>query len=87
MWVVGEARELADEVAVFISENASKIPQFAAARRKEIVESSVPAASWDNVSMMSVRDHYTARAAKRHGMAFLIRGIRKTTDLDYEILL
>lgn len=87
MWVIGEARELADEVVVFISENASKKPQFSAARRKEIVESSVAAAGWNNVSVMIVRGDYTARAAKRHGIGFLIRGIRNTTDFDYENLL
>lgn len=87
MWVIGEARELADEVVVFISENASKKPQFPAARRKEIVESSVAAAGWNNVSVMIVRGDYTARAAKRHGINFLIRGIRNTTDFDYENLL
>lgn len=87
MWVIGEARELADEVVVFISENASKKPQFTAARRKEIVESSVAAVGWTNVSVMIVRGDYTARAAKRHGINFLIRGIRNTTDFDYENLL
>ncbi len=38
MWVIGEARALADEVVVLISENPVKAPQFSAVIRKEIVE-------------------------------------------------
>ena len=87
MWVIGEARALADEVVVLISENPFKQPQFAAALRKQIVEQSVAAAGWDNVSVVLVRGDYTARAAKRQGIDFLIRGIRNTADFDYENLI
>lgn len=87
MWVIQEARELADEVIVFISENPFKKPQFPADKRKEIVERSVAAAGWSNVSVVLVRGDYTARAAKRHGIDFLIRGIRNTSDFDYENLI
>ncbi|MES2323914.1 MAG: pantetheine-phosphate adenylyltransferase [Pseudomonadota bacterium] len=87
MWVIQEARQLADEVVVLISENPFKKPQFAADRRKQIVEQSVAAQGWDNVSVMLVRGDYTARAAKRHGIDFLIRGIRNTSDFDYENLI
>jgi pantetheine-phosphate adenylyltransferase len=87
LWVIGEARELADEVVVLISENPFKKPQFHAASRKEIVERSVAAQGWTNVSVVLVRGDYTARAAKRLGIDFLIRGIRNTSDFDYENLI
>ena len=87
MWVIGEARVLADEVVVLISENPFKKPQFGAALRKQIVEQSVAAQGWDNVSVVLVRGDYTARAAKRMGIDFLIRGIRNTSDFDYENLI
>ncbi|MCE3605957.1 pantetheine-phosphate adenylyltransferase [Massilia sp. P8910] len=87
LWVIGEARELADEVVVLISENPFKKPQFHAASRKEIVERSVAAQGWSNVSVVLVRGDYTARAAKRLGIDFLIRGIRNTSDFDYENLI
>ena len=87
MWVIGEARALADEVLVLISENPFKKPQFPAALRKQIVEQSVAAQGWDNVSVTLVRGDYTARAAKRQGIDFLIRGIRNTSDFDYENLI
>ncbi len=87
MWVIQEARELADEVIVFLSENPSKKAQFTAPRRKEIVEQSVAAQGWTNVSVIVVYGDYTARAAKRRGIDFLIRGIRNTSDFDYENLI
>lgn len=87
MWVIGEARALADEVVVLISENPAKKPEFPAALRKQIIEESVAAEGWDNVSVVLVRGDYTARAAKRQGIDFLIRGIRTTSDFDYENLI
>lgn len=87
MWVVQEARELADEVVVLLSENPFKKPQFDAERRKQIIEQSMAERGWTNVSVMLVRGDYTARVAKRHGIDFLIRGIRNTADFDYENLI
>lgn len=87
LWVIGEARALADEVVVFISENPLKAPQFPAERRRRIVEQSLAERGWNNVSVVVVKGDYTARAAKRHGIDYLVRGIRNTTDFDYENLL
>lgn len=87
MWVIEEARALANEVVVFISENPDKKPLFCADQRKAIVEASVAQRGWTNVSVIVVRADYTARAAKRHGVDYLIRGIRNTSDFDYENLI
>lgn len=87
MWVIQEARAIADEVVVFISENPFKKPQFSAEKRKAIVEQSVAEHGWTNVSVTIVKGDYTARATKRHGIDYLIRGIRNTADFDYENLL
>ncbi len=87
MWVIQQARALADEVVVLISENPVKKPQFGADSRKQIVELSVAAAGWTNVSVVLIKGDYTARAAKRQGIDFLIRGIRNTSDFDYENLI
>jgi len=87
LWVIQEARALADEVVVFISENPGKKPQFSAPERKDIIERSVAECGWDNVSVVIVKGDYTARAAKRHGIEYLVRGIRNTSDFDYENLI
>lgn len=87
MWVIEEARSLADEVTVFLSENAAKRPQFPAEKRKQIIEMSAAERGWHNVSVVIVKGDYTARAAKKHGIDYLIRGIRNTADFDYENLI
>jgi pantetheine-phosphate adenylyltransferase len=87
MWVIDEARSLADEVTVFLSENPAKKPQFPAEKRKQIIELSAAERGWDNVRVIIVKGDYTARAAKKHGIDYLIRGIRNTADFDYENLI
>jgi pantetheine-phosphate adenylyltransferase len=87
MWVIGEARVLADEVTVFLSENPQKTPQFPAEKRKQIIEMSAAERGWSNVTVVIVKGDYTARAAKKHGIDYLIRGIRNNADFDYENLL
>ncbi|MES2351627.1 MAG: pantetheine-phosphate adenylyltransferase [Pseudomonadota bacterium] len=87
MWVINEARSLADEVVVFLSENPAKKPKFTAEERKSIIALSCAEQGWDNVSVVIVKGDYTARAAKKQGVHCLIRGIRTTADFDYENLI
>jgi pantetheine-phosphate adenylyltransferase len=87
MWVIGEARTIAEEVTVFLSENPFKKPQFGADQRKLVIEQSVAQRGWTNVNVVIVKGDYTARAAKQHGIDYLIRGIRSTADFDYENLI
>jgi pantetheine-phosphate adenylyltransferase len=87
MWVIGEARSLADEVIVFLSQNPVKQPQFSAEERQRIILQSAQERGWDNVQVVIVKSDYTARAAKKYGVNYLIRGIRTTADFDYENLI
>jgi len=87
MWVIGEARSLADEVTIFLSENTQKKPQFSAEERKRIIEMSAAERDWHNVHVVIVKGDYTARVAKKRGIDYIIRGIRNTTDFDYENLI
>lgn len=87
MWVIGEARSIADEVIVFLSQNPVKQPQFPAEERKKIIEQSARERGWENVQVLIVKSDYTARVAKKHGADYLIRGIRTTADFDYENLI
>src|ERR1043165_9735989 len=68
MWVIGEARAIAGEVTIFLSENPGKQPQFPAEERKRIIEQSVAERGWSNVQVVIVRGDYTARVAKKHGI-------------------
>lgn len=87
MWVINEARSMADEVVVFLSENTAKKPKFTAEERKSIIALSCAEQGWDNVQVVIVRGDYTARAARKYGADYLIRGIRTTADFDYENLI
>jgi pantetheine-phosphate adenylyltransferase len=87
MWVIGEARSIADEVVVFLSENSTKQPKFSAEQRKAIIAESCAERGWDNVQVQIVKSDYTARVAKKHGIDYLVRGIRTTADFDYENLI
>ncbi|MES2259104.1 MAG: pantetheine-phosphate adenylyltransferase [Pseudomonadota bacterium] len=87
MWVIGEARSIADEVIVFLSENSTKQPKFSAEQRRDIIALSCAERGWDNVQVQIVKSDYTARVAKKHGADYLIRGIRTTADFDYENLI
>lgn len=87
MWVIGEARSIADEVIVFLSENSTKQPRFSAEERRAIVLESCAERQWDNVQVLVVKSDYTARVARKHGVDYLIRGIRTTADFDYENLI
>ena len=87
MWVIGEARSIADEVLVFLAQNPVKQSQFSAEDRKAIIEQSALERGWENVKVVIVKGDYTARAAKKHGVDYLIRGIRTTADFDYENLI
>lgn len=87
MWVIGEARAMADQVVVFLSENTLKKPWFSAEQRKTIIEQSTQERGWHNVQVQIVRGSYTAHTAKRAGCEYLIRGIRNTADFDYENLI
>jgi pantetheine-phosphate adenylyltransferase len=87
IWVIGEARAMAQEVIIFLSENPAKKPQFPGEERKRIIDQSMSERGWTNVSVVIVRGDYTARVAKRHGIDYLIRGIRNTSDFDYENLI
>lgn len=87
MWVINEARCMASEVVVFLSENTAKKPKFTAEERKSIIDLSCAEQGWNNVQVVIVRGDYTARAARKHGAEYLIRGIRTTADFDYENLI
>lgn len=85
LWVVNEALALADEVIIFIAENAGKSPMFNVQKRTEIFNNALIEKGWsDRCRVIPLRSAYVARAAKKYGADYLIRGIRSTVDFDYE---
>lgn len=87
MYVIGEARKLADRVEIYMNENPGKKPKFPISVRKDVIERSVKERGWDNVDVIVLHNEYTAVTAKERGVEYLIRGIRNTIDFDYENLI
>lgn len=87
MYVIGEARKLADRVEIYMNENPGKKPKFPVSVRKDVIERSVKERGWDNVEVIVLHNEYTAVTAKERGVEYLIRGIRNTIDFDYENLI
>lgn len=87
MWVIGEARNVASHVVVYISDNPSKVCRFSAEKRKDITEQSMLDRGWENVSVEILRAEYTAIYAKQNDVEYLFKGIRDETDFNYENLI
>ena len=66
MWVINEARSIADEVVVFLSENTAKKPKFSAEERKLSAEAAPSA----NVVQMSLNEEDLRRIAEARAHHF-----------------
>ena len=85
--VLAGALDLFDEVIVGIGVNAGKSPLFSLPERQEMLREVIaamgePAASRTGVISF---DALAVEAARAVGATALIRGIRDSTDLDYEM--
>jgi pantetheine-phosphate adenylyltransferase len=87
MCVFDEARNVADWVVVYIADNPLKQCQFAAEKRKEVLEESFLERGWNNVTVEIVRHEYTAMYAKNNGVDYLFKGLRDQNDFNYENLI
>ncbi|WP_456459410.1 pantetheine-phosphate adenylyltransferase [Reichenbachiella sp.] len=79
--IVRRALKLFDEVVVAIGYNSAKSRYFEVEYMVERVKSAFK--SDENVSVM-VYNELTADLAKKTDASFLIRGLRNTTDFEYE---
>jgi len=72
---------LFDEVVVGIGNNSSKQRYFPLDVMKELIEKTFE--KEENVRVITYND-LTARTAREIGAKFLLRGLRNTTDFEYE---
>ncbi|TDB64513.1 pantetheine-phosphate adenylyltransferase [Arundinibacter roseus] len=79
--IVLRALNLFDEVVIGIGNNANKKRYFPLELMKKHIESSFREQT--NVRVISY-DDLTARIAREVGARFLLRGLRNTTDFEYE---
>ena len=85
--VVRQAARLVDRLVLAIGVNPGKTPLFAAEDRREmLIECCAPIAREAGCDLACVLfDGLVVEAAKREGASVLVRGLRDSTDFDYEM--
>jgi pantetheine-phosphate adenylyltransferase len=76
------ALKIFDEVVVVVTNNYNKTHSLSIQER--YLQVSQELANYSNVLVMMNPDKLTASLATELGISFLLRGIRNTTDLQYE---
>jgi pantetheine-phosphate adenylyltransferase len=79
--IVLRGLRLFDQVVVGIGNNATKKRYFPLHVMKEMIEKTFHA--YENVRVITYED-LTAHTARELGATFLLRGLRNTTDFEYE---
>lgn len=83
--VIKEGLDIAEEVVVMIADNPNKKTLFNEKERKEMIEQSLKDEGINHcVKVVVIKNEYIAQSALQHGCSYLIRGIRKASEFDYE---
>ena len=85
--VLVQALNVASKVIVAIGIHPGKTPLFSLEEKGELIRQSLAEVLPERASDISVVsfDNLVVDAARTHGAALLIRGLRDGTDLDYEM--
>jgi len=85
--VVRQAARLADRLVLAIGVHPGKTPLFAAPERRAMLEETCGVVAKEHGCAIDVVtfDGLVVTAAKRAGASILIRGLRDSTDFDYEM--
>ncbi|GJM27809.1 MAG: phosphopantetheine adenylyltransferase [Cyclobacteriaceae bacterium] len=79
--IVCRGLDIFDEVVIAIGHNSQKIRYFQVVQMKQSIESAFT--NEPRVTVM-IYDQLTAELAKDYGANYLLRGLRNTTDFEYE---
>ncbi|MGX7091925.1 pantetheine-phosphate adenylyltransferase [Hutsoniella sourekii] len=80
--LIARASRLFDELIVLVAVNTNKKALFAEDERVALVQEAV--AHLDNVRVDVLKDGLVANYFKKVGATALVRGVRNTTDYEYE---
>lgn len=85
--VIDAAARLCDRLVVGIGSHPTKAPLFSLDERHRLIEAvcRVAAAAVGCTLEVAPFEGLAIEAARHHGAAFMIRGVRDGTDLDYEM--
>jgi pantetheine-phosphate adenylyltransferase len=81
--IVERARELFDHVIITVASNSSKKPLFSTEERIKMIREVIRRKRYPNVSVESF-DGLLVNFARKKKAAALIRGLRATSDFEYE---
>ncbi len=81
--VLQRARKVFDQLTVAVVENPRKTPLFSAEERRRLVEESLREVGIDDVPVITYSG-LLIECAKRLGVVAIVRGLRATSDFDYE---
>jgi pantetheine-phosphate adenylyltransferase len=87
IWVIEEARRMADNVEIYVSQAPGKKTMFDIETRAKTIRQFIESRGWENVTVHIVMNKFIARFAKNRGVEYLIRGIRNSVDFEYEDLI
>ncbi len=82
--IIKKCSEIFDEVTVCIFQNAEKENMFSEKERVRMLNGMVEEFGYSNVKVDSSRG-YVADYAKENGIGYIARGVRNSSDIEYEI--
>lgn len=82
MDILTQASKIFDKVIIAVAVNSEKKTLLPLETRIELIRKSI--AGLNNVSVDSY-DGLTVEYAKKHDIKFLVRGVRNSSDFDYEL--
>lgn len=83
--IIKRSARLFDQVIVAIATNAAKDALFTLEEKQQLLQSVMMAYKIDNVTIMPMSQGLTVDFAQQQRADILIRGIRSTSDVDYEM--
>ncbi len=84
--VVRTAAKMFDEVYVCVLNNAEKRTMFTESERLDIVTAAVDGLRADGITNVTAQSYsgLTSDYMREHGIKYIVKGIRNSTDFDYE---
>lgn len=82
LWIIEQAAHLFDSVVVAIGENAEKKYTFTLKERLELLAQITQ--KFPNIEVAHFKNEFLVHFAQRVKAGFILRGIRNSTDYEYE---
>lgn len=82
LWMISEAQQIFDKLTVAIGVNPEKTSTYSIEERQAMLKAITH--EFTNVEITSFENEFLVNYASKIGAKFIIRGIRSTSDYEYE---